>query len=170
MSHAQIAKPFSTNSTSHTTSASPSQLVSTLLVGSVEGEVQLLTSSSCGQLQQQPKHRKLTASDLPCAQNECQTFLNKFNKPHHISQPVAIGLDTACRLSGRRSTIAYLIILWSTAAAAATQAWEADGKRSVTVDCLCPSPICTDYQTFLKQVQQATPHQPARRNWSRHCL
>ena len=27
----------------------------------------------------------------------------------HISQPVAIGLDTARKLSGRRSTIAYLI-------------------------------------------------------------
>ena len=39
-------------------------------------------------------------------QTHCHT---PFISQDHISQPVAIGLDTARKLSGRRSTIAYLI-------------------------------------------------------------
>ena len=107
-------RPLSPN----TTSASPSQFVSTLLESSVEGEVQLLISSqwSSGKVNTDEYQQRQIRSILEMSENETTPTSHTqahchapFISQDHISQPVAIGLDTARKLSGRRSTIACLI-------------------------------------------------------------
>ena len=102
------------------TSDSPSQWVSALPQdGSVEGEVQLLVSSFRGAshacmspLPYENKHEKqhrLKRTMSPAKARAASAIATILS---HIRQPVAMGISTAARrLSGRRSTIAC-VILW----------------------------------------------------------
>ena len=152
-----------------TTSASPSQLVSTLLESSVEGEVQLLISSQCSTKAKSSQMFEMTKTRPRPRQLRTQTHLHApFISQHHISQPVAIGLDTARKLSGRRSTIAYLIPV--------VKRESQHGRIPVKANPVnSQNERKRNHANFTHAgalpcaLYLPRPHQPARRNWSRHC-
>ena len=85
----------------------------------------------------------------------------------HISQPVAIGLCTARKLSGRRSQLPV------------SSQWPKLSHKHASIQATAatpsgqhanpPSQIKYMWQPRTYSSQHERPHQPARRNWSLHC-
>ena len=96
--------------------------------------------------------------------NQGHTHLNMKD---HISQPVAIGLCTARKLSGRRSQLPV------------SSQWPKLSHRHPSIQATAatpsgqhanpPSQIKYMWQPRTYSSQHERPHQPARRNWSLHC-